>query len=205
MDPHLERRWGNTHTKLVTYTADALNPRLPDDLSAEVEEYVHSDALDEDAPQRSCRPDLFIVEDPLPRAERFTARAGTAVAPILWPVPGPFTERWIQIMDDDGNRVVAAIEFLSPWTKKPGRGRHAYLEKRAQVLASPTHLVEIDLVRAGDWVDMTDPYEVPAEYWITYRAAVYRRTADGRPAGTPSGCRTACRRSASRSASASPT
>jgi hypothetical protein len=185
MDPYLERRWGNSHALLIAHTAEQLNLRLPDDLSAEIEEYVHIDAMDDDAPQRSRRPDVFVIEDPLPRTERFTPEVGTAVAsvPILLPMPGPFTERWIHIMDDDGNRVVTAIEFLSPWNKKPGRGREAYLEKRQQVLASPTHLVEVDLVRSGDWVGMTDPYEVPAEYWTTYRAAVYRRTPDGqRPA-----------------------
>jgi hypothetical protein len=45
--------------------------------------------------------------------------------------------------------VVTSIEVLSPKNKRPGEGRKAYELKRKQVLASLSHLVEIDLLRSG--------------------------------------------------------
>ncbi len=176
MDPYLERRWGNTHTRLVADTAAALNLRLPSDLSAEIEEYVHIDH--DDGLRRARKPDVYVIEDPAgwPEPPARDLDTATAVRPILLPDPGPYTERFIHITDDDGNRIVTAIEFLSPWNKRPGRGRDEYLRKRAEVMASPTSLVEVDLVRAGDWVGMTDPYSVSPDYWTTYRVSVYRGT-----------------------------
>ncbi len=50
----------------------------------------------------------------------------------------------------DGGRLVTTIEILSPTNKTPGEhGRDLYLRKQAEILASKTHLIEIDLLRAG--------------------------------------------------------
>jgi hypothetical protein len=49
-----------------------------------------------------------------------------------------------------GERVVTAIEVLSPSNKTPGdKGRELYLQKQAEILGSEVHLVEIDLLRGG--------------------------------------------------------
>ena len=45
--------------------------------------------------------------------------------------------------------MVTTIEVLSPTNKRSGKGRDAYEEKRRDVLSTPTHLVEIDLLRNG--------------------------------------------------------
>ena len=48
-------------------------------------------------------------------------------------------------------RLVTAIEVLSLSNKIPGEhGRDLYLRKQREVLASKVHLVEIDLLRAGE-------------------------------------------------------
>jgi hypothetical protein len=44
---------------------------------------------------------------------------------------------------------VTIIELLSPSNKKAGGDRDQYLSKRSDIIASPTHLVEIDLLRGG--------------------------------------------------------
>src|SRR5262249_16881582 len=44
---------------------------------------------------------------------------------------------------------ITVLELLSPSNKAPGSDREDYLAKRRQVLAGPTHLVEIDLRRGG--------------------------------------------------------
>ena len=46
---------------------------------------------------------------------------------------------------------MTVIEVLSLANKTPGeKGRDLYLEKQREVLGSPVHLVEIDLLRGGE-------------------------------------------------------
>jgi hypothetical protein len=52
--------------------------------------------------------------------------------------------------------LVCVVELLSPSNKRPGPNRSQYLAKRRQILNSPAHLVEIDLLRDGEpkpWED----------------------------------------------------
>ncbi len=65
---------------------------------------------------------------------------------------GPFREPFVEIRRRDGSddRLVAAIEILSPANKTPGNpGRESYLDKQREVLAGETHLIEVDLLRGG--------------------------------------------------------
>lgn len=50
LDPYLEARWGDVHQSLITYTRDTLQPNLPEDLRARVEERVF---VETEAEQRS--------------------------------------------------------------------------------------------------------------------------------------------------------
>jgi hypothetical protein len=63
------------------------------------------------------------------------------------PMDGP--DRFLEIRDRRGRALVTVIELLSPSNKRPGPERLQYLAKRAAVLSSPAHLVEIDLLRGG--------------------------------------------------------
>jgi hypothetical protein len=62
-----------------------------------------------------------------------------------------FREPYVEIRaGGESERVVATIEVLSLTNKMAGiRGRELYLRKQREVLASQIHLVEIDLLRAG--------------------------------------------------------
>jgi hypothetical protein len=57
-----------------------------------------------------------------------------------------------------GNRLVTAIEVLSPDNKLAGAGRKMYQRKRRELLSAGANLVEIDLLRAG-----TAPFRMTAE------------------------------------------
>jgi hypothetical protein len=62
-------------------------------------------------------------------------------------------------------RVVTALELLSPANKVPGEGGlDAYLEKRAELLACQCNLVELDLLRGGQRLPMSGPLP-PADYY----------------------------------------
>ncbi len=59
-------------------------------------------------------------------------------------------ERRLKVFDRENRRVVAVIEVLSPTNKVPNsEGRESYLDKRYEIMNSPSHLIEIDLLRAG--------------------------------------------------------
>jgi hypothetical protein len=60
-------------------------------------------------------------------------------------------EAYLEIVNlQDGQRVVTTIELLSPTNKNTrDAGHRVYREKQARLLASTTHLIEIDLLRAG--------------------------------------------------------
>ncbi|MBI4614140.1 MAG: DUF4058 family protein [Planctomycetes bacterium] len=63
-----------------------------------------------------------------------------------------FYETGIEIRHRRGNRVVTVIELMSPTNKaRAGPGREQYLTKQSEVLSSDVNLVEIDLLRAGEW------------------------------------------------------
>ena len=120
MDPYLERYWEGVHAKLIGYVADDLAPQLAEDLAARVEERVYIDAGG--YPLSVRRPDVQVVEDPVPWEMRRSNPAAIATAePVLLELEhDPVTERHVQIMDMDGNRIVTAIELLSPWNKVAG-------------------------------------------------------------------------------------
>jgi hypothetical protein len=59
-------------------------------------------------------------------------------------------EARVEVIDASLRQVVTVIEVVSPTNKVPGsRGQASYRRKRAEVLASDSHWVEIDLLREG--------------------------------------------------------
>jgi hypothetical protein len=177
MDPFLERHWEDVHTRLIGYIADDLAERLPDDLAARIEESVYIDTGEDERMLR--RPDVRVVEDPVPWESRRAIGSAAAVAdrPVILKMDrDPITQRSIRILDLNGNQVVTGIEVLSPWNKASQKGRADYLRKRDEFMSSKANLVEIDLVRAGDWVSLIAPFHVPPTYQSTYRVSVLRAT-----------------------------
>jgi hypothetical protein len=69
---------------------------------------------------------------------------------VTVPLPETVKEGYLEVREVATGEVVTAIEILSPTNKRPGRGREKYANKRQRVLGSFTHLVEIDLLRAGE-------------------------------------------------------
>jgi hypothetical protein len=154
MDPYLERHWGDVHHRLVQYGCDALQPGLPEDLRARVEERVFVES--EPARVRQVIPDVTVSELREPTVQFASSRAaiGAGMAePLVFELPSsPVTEGYIEIRDRNGGKVITVIEFLSPSNKSGGVGQQKYLEKQNEVLMSDASLVEIDLMRAGQRV-----------------------------------------------------
>ena len=64
-------------------------------------------------------------------------------------MPEEIREGYLEIREVATGYIVTVIEVLSPTNKRAGMGGKAYLRKRQEVLSTPTHLVEIDLLRGG--------------------------------------------------------
>jgi hypothetical protein len=175
MDPYLESRWLAVHNAFIAESWRKLNQTLPDDLFATMEERV---AVDTDAGSaRRIGPDVFIAD---PSGWR-GAPCGTVVldAPIRLEVESePVIERFVNVVNQD-EQLITVVEFLSP-SNKMDPGSQEFRKKRRELFDAGVHLVEIDLVRGGDWLDLFEPRPFPPAAVSTYRAVV--RTATGRPA-----------------------
>jgi len=74
--------------------------------------------------------------------------APSPTEPVKVTVPLTEEVRYLEVKEAATKAVITTIEILSPLTS--GDGRQKYEVKRQRVLRSQTHLVEIDLLRAGD-------------------------------------------------------
>jgi hypothetical protein len=174
MDPYLERRWRDVHATLISYAREQLNELLPPDLAARTEDRVYVESGSESV--RGRHPDVRVSEQEAPPGIPTPAVSNVAIAqPVMIELDAePITEHFIEIIELDGERVVTAIEFVSPTNKLPGSGRDEYLKKRGEFIDSSTNLVEIDLVRSGDWHSLIKPYRVPLPYQTAYRVCIRR-------------------------------
>ncbi len=175
MDPYIERPviWPDFHDSLIACIRAALQPVLRPRYVA-----LTQDRLFVVESDRPIRPDVSVV-----RTSSLQPPAATATAVLDVDAPAVF-ELWreelreplIQIIEPAaGNRVVTAIEVLSPDNKAAGEGRDSYLQKREEYWGSGTNLVEIDLLRTGQ-----PTVRVSAEHMVTlrpwhYLVAVTRR------------------------------
>ena len=167
MNPYLETPalWHGVHNRTIVGLGNLLARRLRPEYRVAIEERVHISAApggngsgDGNADIRI--PDAVVLAAttgaPSPAAapsagspRRFPApeRSKDAIAVHL-PATDLFRQRYLEVRRANNRQVVAIIELLSP-ANKDGYGRQEYLAKRAAVLSSPAHLVEIDLLRAG--------------------------------------------------------
>ena len=108
--------------------------------------------------------DVGVAEAPGPG--KTGAAVASASAPMYLRLPAVEVERHasLEIRDRRNRRLVTVVELLSPSNKTPGADRDDYLAKRRQVLAGPTHFVEIDLRRGGTRPDL--PPLPPCDYYV---------------------------------------
>lgn len=158
MNPYLEhpRFWQGFRGRFISAAASAIEAELGPQYFVEIEHTVYVRELPEAPAMFAGRPDVYVGRQPARETDEHSA---------VRPAPGPAAvaiespsrvrlpsvdlvrEPFIEIRDAAGEEVVAVLELLSPSNKKPGPDRAQHLAKRAAVLYSPAHLVEIDLLR----------------------------------------------------------
>lgn len=179
MDPYLERPdlWPNVHNSLIIAIRDELAPRLRPRYYIAVAERTVRPAPDELA--FVARPDVAVVSTSVPAPEQATARESdrTGVVTVELPMPDDIREIWLEVRETATNRVITVLEILSPTNKLAGEGRRQYEYKRLSLLGTRTHLVEVDLLRAGEPMPMWG-YTQPTDYRILVSRAERRPRAD---------------------------
>jgi hypothetical protein len=160
MDPFLEHPelWPDVHHGLIEALRESLAPRLRPKYRVAIEKRTY--LAEPEGLVLVGRPDVSVVE-----AQRrgSTLRptgidVASSVQPMTVPVPLPevMGEARLEVRDVATSEVITAVEILSPANKRPGEGRRVYEVKRQRILASLTHLVEIDLLRGGECMPVMD-------------------------------------------------
>lgn len=161
MDPYLESRWGDVHTRLAFLTSTQLSPQLPKDLRARIEEdfIVEAEVAESDVPFVTSEQSGVSHLDPLI---------------VTWDNEQRI-QRSTRIIDSrHGTRLVTAIVFLSPTDKASAAGRKAYRRKQRSIIDAEASLVEIDLIRHECHVLTAPRSGLPSKYRSPYAICVTR-------------------------------
>jgi hypothetical protein len=152
MDPYIESPgiWKECHTALIYLIHAQLNSKLPDGYTASTDIHVWLEEADAESRRLRREPDVFVSETTAKSTSvALQSQPKTAPAEIVLPVVARRGHRYVTIRDKLNNRVITAIEILSPANKTDGPDRDAYLSKRDEYFLAQINLVEIDLLRAG--------------------------------------------------------
>jgi hypothetical protein len=166
MNPYLEESdvWQDFHNRFVPALGDALAALVTPNFIVKIEEhlFIHE-------PPAEYR--LLVGHSDVSMAsERHSAQptgaTATIVSPMMARIPTVDFEKhlFLELRDRKNRDLITVLEVLSPTNKKPGADREQYLAKRANLLRSTAHFVEIDLLRG--WPRMPIEEGVECDYSI---------------------------------------
>lgn len=159
MNPYLEQDdvWQDFHQSLIPLIREILSEQVRPGYVVKIEEQLFIHELSAEERQFLGRSDVSLARNP----SAGTARTSGACIPApvharLLPTLDVERHAFLEIRDRNDRGLVTVIELLSPSNKRSGPDREQYVAKRRQICASPTHLVEIDLLRGGPRMPMED-------------------------------------------------
>ncbi len=181
MNPYLENPvlWSELHHRLISAIADEIEPNIPPQYRVGIEQRTY---LSDDSDSVLVGiPDVTIFsKQSLPKPHSTTTQTSTSEGiTVTMPMPENVTESYLEIREVGTGFVITTIEILSPKNKRAGEGKKAYELKRRQVLASLSHLIEIDLLRGGkpmsilEEVPITDYRIVVSKSQVRPQATLY--------------------------------
>jgi hypothetical protein len=188
MDPYLEAPglWPDVHNRLATIFAEQLAPLLAPKYIADLHTQIVIDrAWDAPTASQGALPDMAVTQ-PAPETSGPVTASTISPPPLRLRIPVPLPVRLVSVYIRSRERetLVTVIEILSPVNKRPGRGRQEYLNKRAALLESSVHLIEIDLLR--QWPRMPLEGLLPAcDYLAVVSDASERPVCEVWPLGLP--------------------
>jgi hypothetical protein len=159
MNPYLEAThlWPDVHSSLIFSIRKQIQSQLNPRYSASITPYVALESL-EISPSKMAVPDVAVLE----QETKPQTKGGVAVlsAPMTRTAMIEIPTRYarLEIRSVEGEKLVTAIELLSPANKRSGAdGIEAYEKKRQEFFKSDAHLLELDLLRIGQRLKFTQP------------------------------------------------
>ena len=175
MDPYIEqpRLWVDFHNRLADEISAQLNRQIRPDYFARLTPYTTYEVVGiSQVQRRNIRPDVGV----LLRERTAWATASVAVidkAPVESTVENEVQVDLlsVEIYHTADEVLVTAIEILSPVNKQPSHEAYTdYLRKRRELLRTPVHLMEIDLLRGGTRPPLYRPVPTAPYYVVLSRA-----------------------------------
>lgn len=171
MDPFLEGYlWPDVHHELASVIKELLVPQIRPTYVARVNLYTVADTSPEED-VGIMYPDVEVLRRKNQVREAIASYAGEKTKELTPPTTSipdttPVEVRIpvVEIHDREHNRLITAIEILSPVNKR-SPGLEPYREKRQRLHAAGVHLLEIDLLRRGER-PLPHPYLPIAHYLI---------------------------------------
>ncbi|MEZ8216721.1 Protein of unknown function (DUF4058) [Candidatus Fervidibacteria bacterium JGI MDM2 SSWTFF-3-K9] len=153
MNPYLESPtfWRSMHVSFIVYASEVIQSQVRPRYRVDIEKRVYIEVA-----ERHIYPDITISKPPT-----YSLRSEGSVAVLEYDAPAvvltvvsePVHEPYLVIVERDSGKVVTVIEFLSHSNKTPGdEGYRLYRQKQREILQSDVNLVEVDLLRAGEYV-----------------------------------------------------
>jgi hypothetical protein len=180
MNPYFEQtaHWLDFHTEFLSSFRRILAPQVGPKYVVQLEEHIYIYDLPAEPRQRIGTADLSLVQSGGGIDEEHHAALGLLEAPAEVWLPEQDVERvpFLEVRDRLGRDLVTVIELFSPSNKRSGDDREQYLTKRRELLRSPAHLVEIDLLRG--WNPMPQERRPECDYSVMVSRAEKRRAAD---------------------------
>ncbi len=155
MDPYLEAAelWPGFHHGLAEEIVNQLNPAIGPKYYADVNLRTVNETVMVGTTSVNY-PDVGVYErdGSIPGVGGGKVAVAIPPAPVhrAAPLPSQAKLRSIHIYLTGTDQLVTAIELLSPYNKRKGDGIEEYRGKRARLLSSMTHLIEVDLLRGGE-------------------------------------------------------
>jgi len=178
MDPYLEgEMWQEFHERLANQISVQLMPRIaPKYVALLAKRYLvdRSTGIFDVPVKQPLYPDVHVAQPgrsstSMPAGQPALALSKPAAElPNIEEVP----QVAVEIRDVAHRRLVTLIEILSP-ANKYGEGSREYEERRLELLKTRTHILEIDLLRAGRRIQLAGE-PPPGDYYV-YLSRVERR------------------------------
>jgi Protein of unknown function (DUF4058) len=157
MDPYLENPglWPDVHHNLISGIQGLLSAQLRPNYLVRVEERAYiADEANEPFQVQLRIPDVEVTTRPgweealfSPGNESSQLQVAEPVIATTW-FEVEVREAFLKIIARESRDVITVIEIVSPPNQVPGAaGRESFEKKRREIMYSPTHWVEIDLLR----------------------------------------------------------
>jgi len=176
MDPYLENpcHWRDVHLNFISRIQGQLAAQLRPKYFVGIEERIYiTDKSDESLKWVLEFLDARVASRPGWEEPPFSSSGEASQVEVAKPVDAitwfeeEIHEAFLKIIDVKSRDVVTVIEILSPSNKAyDSPGRESFEENRREIMRSPSHWVEIDLLRGNRMVDV--PKKVGSHEYLVH-------------------------------------